>query len=32
VPLVQARLLARAVRGEVDADGQAGGYLPFTAK
>ena len=32
VPLVQARLLARAVRGELDADGQAGGYLPFTAK
>jgi CRISPR-associated protein Cas1 len=32
VPLVQARLLARAVRGELDADGQASGYLPFTAK
>ena len=32
VPLVQARLLARAVRGEVDADGQASGYLPFNAK
>jgi len=32
VPLVQARLLARAVRGELNADGQASGYLPFTAK
>ncbi len=32
VPLVQARLLARAVRGEMDTDGQPGGYLPFTAK
>ena len=32
VPLVQARLLARAVRGEADADGQAGAYLPFTTK
>lgn len=29
VPLVQARLLARAVRGEVDANGQASAYLPF---
>jgi CRISPR-associated protein Cas1 len=32
VPLVQARLLARAVRGEVDADGQPATYLPFTPK
>lgn len=31
-PLVQARLLARAVRGEPDADGQASGYLPFLIK
>lgn len=31
VPLVQARLLARAVRGELNADGVAG-YLPFTVK
>ena len=29
VPLVQARLLARAIRGELDAQGQAGGYVPF---
>lgn len=29
VPLVQARLLARAIRGELDALGQAGGYVPF---
>jgi len=32
VPLVQARLLARAVRGELDADGQRAGYLPFLVK
>lgn len=32
VPLVQARLLARAVRGEQDADGQASGYVPFIVK
>ena len=32
VPLVQARLLARTVRGDFDADGQASGYVPFTAK
>ena len=32
VPLVQARLLARAVRGEINADGLASGYVPFTAK
>jgi CRISPR-associated protein Cas1 len=32
VPLVQARLLARALRGEADADGQAAAYLPFTPK
>ena len=29
VPLVQARLLARAIRGELDTDGQRAGYLPF---
>lgn len=29
VPLVQARLLARAIRGELDAQGLAGGYVPF---
>ena len=32
VPLVQARLLARAVRGEINADGLASSYVPFTAK
>jgi CRISPR-associated protein Cas1 len=32
VPLIQARLLARAVRSEVDADGQAAVYLPFLIK
>ena len=31
-PLVQARQLARAVRGEVDADGQTCGYVPFLIK
>jgi CRISPR-associated protein Cas1 len=31
-PLVQARLLARAIRGEPDADGARSGYLPFLAK
>ncbi|MCE4537551.1 type I-C CRISPR-associated endonuclease Cas1c [Pelomonas sp. P7] len=31
-PLIQARLLARAVRGELDADGQPAGYLPFLIK
>ncbi len=31
-PLVQARLLARAVRGELDADGQLGTYVPFVVK
>ena len=31
-PLVQARLLARAVRGEADADGQPCAYLPFLIK
>ena len=31
-PLVQARLLARAVRGETDADGEPGGYVPFLIK
>lgn len=29
VPLVQARLLARAIRGELDVQGQACGYVPF---
>jgi len=29
VPLVQARLLARAIRGELNAQGQACGYVPF---
>jgi CRISP-associated protein Cas1 len=32
VPLVQARLLARAVRGELDADGGDAGYVPFIVK
>ena len=32
VPLVQARLLARAVRGEPDADGGPAGYVPFIPK
>ena len=32
VPLVQARLLARSLRGERDADGQPAVYLPFTPK
>jgi CRISP-associated protein Cas1 len=31
-PLVQARLMARAVRGELNADGGAAGYVPFVAK
>jgi CRISP-associated protein Cas1 len=31
-PLVQARLLARAVRGELDADGQRTSYVPFLVK
>ena len=31
-PLVQARLLARAVRGEPDADGQPSAYWPFLIK
>ncbi len=31
-PLVQARLLARAIRGERQADGVAAGYLPFVVK
>ena len=29
VPLVQARLLARALRGEIDIPGSASGYVPF---
>ncbi|HEU4458751.1 MAG TPA: type I-C CRISPR-associated endonuclease Cas1c [Methylibium sp.] len=32
VPLVQARLLARVVRGDVDADGAAACYVPFLIK
>jgi CRISP-associated protein Cas1 len=32
VPLVQARLLARAVRAEADADGQSASYVPFIVK
>jgi CRISPR-associated protein Cas1 len=32
VPLVQARLLARAIRGELEADGSRAGYLPFLVK
>jgi len=32
VPLVQARLIARAIRGEVQADGSRAGYVPFIVK
>ena len=32
VPLVQARLMARAIRGEASPDGDALGYLPFVPK
>lgn len=32
VPLVQARLMARAIRGEADADGQVASYVPFIVK
>lgn len=32
VPLVQARLLARALRGEIEVDGSRAGYLPFLVK
>jgi len=32
VPLIQARLLARAVRGEASPDAATGGYLPFLVK
>ena len=32
VPLVQARLLARAIRGELEADGQPSSYTPFLIK
>ena len=32
VPLVQARLMARAIRGELDSTGQATGYVPFLVK
>jgi len=31
-PLVQARLLARAIRGEQEVDGSRAGYLPFLVK
>ena len=31
-PLVQARLLARTIRGELEADGSRAGYLPFLVK
>jgi CRISPR-associated protein Cas1 len=31
-PLVQARLMARAIRGEQDATGQVAGYVPFIVK
>jgi CRISP-associated protein Cas1 len=32
VPLIQARLMARAIRGEAAADGKTGGYLPFIVR
>lgn len=32
VPLVQARLMARTIRGERDATGQIAGYVPFIVK
>lgn len=32
IPLVQARLMARAIRGECDADGGAARYVPFLAR
>jgi CRISPR-associated protein Cas1 len=32
VPLVQARLAARAIRGELDAEGQPFGYVPFIVR
>jgi CRISPR-associated protein Cas1 len=32
VPLVQARLMARAIRGEREADGQAASYVPFIVR
>lgn len=32
VPLIQARLLARTVRGELDADSQSAAYVPFLIK
>jgi CRISPR-associated protein Cas1 len=32
VPLIQARLMARAVRGEADPDGRSAGYLPFIVR
>lgn len=32
VPLIQARLMARAIRAETDASGQVSGYLPFLVR
>lgn len=32
VPLVQARLMARAIRGELDAEGRAATYVPFIVR
>jgi CRISPR-associated protein Cas1 len=32
VPLVQARLMARAIRAETDVNGQVSGYLPFLVR
>lgn len=32
VPLVQARLMARAIRAETDVNGQVTGYLPFLVR
>lgn len=32
VPLVQARLMARTIRAEVDVSGQVAGYLPFLVR
>lgn len=32
IPLVQARLMARAIRGETDVDGAASGYMPYCVR
>lgn len=32
MPLIQARLLARSIRGETDANGKAASYIPFLIK